>query len=203
MNDQPTIAQLLLIAAADLKPTFGLNDLAMRAWRNQPDKFGLCGYESQSCDPNKVAYTVMGEKGLVRRGYLDKVGQKLYALTTRGREEAERAKGGEARSLPVVRLDRAREDLLSRLLLSRALLRYRSGQRDTVNRTDAAAFWHRGTADDVDALVDAARQAAHRHGVELRTGRVVSQAELDELGRANAWLRKRFGSLVRAWEDEQ
>lgn len=74
----------LLHAAQRLSTTFSAEELVVAAW--QEDKaFGLSGYADLYPNSNKVLASLMGEKGLVKRGYFKKMGSKLYSLTPEGR----------------------------------------------------------------------------------------------------------------------
>lgn len=62
--------------------------LVVEAWTADKKAFGLKGYADRFPDANAVLCYLMGKTGLVRRGLLEKVGQKLYQLTEAGRERA-------------------------------------------------------------------------------------------------------------------
>ena len=77
---------------------FSAEALIVAAWQKYPQTFGLKGYAEQYPDSNKVLTSIMGEKGLARRGWLVKMGQKLYALTREGRQVVRRLLPGRRRS---------------------------------------------------------------------------------------------------------
>src|SRR6266436_2759849 len=71
--------------------------LLVASWQKFPKSFGLKGYSDQYPDSNKVLSSIMGERGLARRGWLSKMGQKLYSLTKEGRQVVQRLQtGGES-----------------------------------------------------------------------------------------------------------
>jgi len=80
-----TVPEKILLAAHQLEEQgqspFSAEALIVAAWQKFPKTFGLKGYTDQHPDSNKVLSCIMGERGLARRGWLSKMGQKLYALT--------------------------------------------------------------------------------------------------------------------------
>src|SRR5947199_1903329 len=99
--DDFTVPEKILLAADTLdqagQSPFSAEALIVASWQKFPKTFGLKGYTEQHPDSNKVLSCIMGERGLARRGWLAKMGQKLYALTREGRQVVQRLKeGGEA-----------------------------------------------------------------------------------------------------------
>src|SRR4029078_2310745 len=80
-----TVPEKILMAADHLEKQgqspFSAEALIVASWQQFPKTFGLRGYTDLYPDSNKVLSSIMGEKGLARRGWLSKMGQKLYALT--------------------------------------------------------------------------------------------------------------------------
>src|SRR5579884_1378433 len=89
-----TVPEKILLGAHALEEAgqspFSAEALIVSAWQKFPQAFGLKGYAEQYPDSNKVLSSIMGEKGLAKRGWLAKMGQKLYALTREGRRSEER-----------------------------------------------------------------------------------------------------------------
>jgi hypothetical protein len=194
-----TANQKILLAARDLeargfKP-FTIEALTVAAWKSCPKSFGLKGYESLHPNSNVIYASIMGEGRLVRRGWLEKKGPKLYELSAQGRAEAERIAGGDSgrRKTGVIQPSRECEAELDRLLVSRAVIRLRGGNALTLNRTDADAFWLHGDGEAVEAVILAARACLVGGVVKLRSGREVREAELSEVSLVNAWLSVKFG----------
>src|SRR5438105_7281768 len=77
-----TVPEKILLAADQLEKEgqspFSAEALIVASWQKFPKTFGLKGYTDQYPDSNKVLSSIMGVKGLARRGWLLKVGQKLY-----------------------------------------------------------------------------------------------------------------------------
>src|SRR5205814_934824 len=84
-----TLPEKILLAAYGLEEAgqspFSAEALIVAAWQKFPRAFGLKGYLEQYPDSNKVLAAIMGGKGIARRGWLAKMGQKLYSLTREGR----------------------------------------------------------------------------------------------------------------------
>src|SRR5205807_468685 len=100
-----TVPEKILLAADKLEKAgqspFSAESLIVAAWQQSPRTFGLKGYADQYPDSNKVLSSIMGEKGLARRGWLVKMGQKLYALTREGRQVVRRVLQQEDEPAPV------------------------------------------------------------------------------------------------------
>ena len=86
---EATVPEKILMAAFHLEERgespFSAEALIVTAWEKFPRTFGLKGYTDQYPDSNKVLSSIMGVKGLARRGWLIKMGAKMYALTRDGR----------------------------------------------------------------------------------------------------------------------
>src|SRR5271163_2839682 len=84
-----TVPEKILLAAEQLEKLgqspFSAESLIVASWQQFPKTFGLKGFADLYPDSNKVLSSIMGVKGLARRGWLSKMGQKLYALTREGR----------------------------------------------------------------------------------------------------------------------
>src|SRR5438105_14789763 len=93
-----TVPEKILLAAHQLEEQgqspFSAESLIVASWQKFPRTFGLKGYADQYPDSNKVLSCIMGERGLARRGWLSKMGQKLYALTKEGRHVVHRLQSG-------------------------------------------------------------------------------------------------------------
>src|SRR5262249_3537218 len=108
-----TVPEKILLAAFELEEQgtspFSAEDLIVGSWKKFPKTFGLKGYADQSPDSNKILTSIMGEKGLARRGWLAKMGQKLYTLTREGRQAVRRIMQGEE-APPVERTSKLSRD---------------------------------------------------------------------------------------------
>jgi hypothetical protein len=158
-----TVPEKILLAAYELEEggqsPFSAESLVVGAWQKYPRTFGLKGYDEQYPDSNKVLASIMGEKGLARRGWLVKMGQKLYALTRDGRHVVRRLlQGGDppAADRPV-KLSRDQDKLLQGLFASTAYDKYREGRRQELTFADACRFWNvteNLNGDALDARLD-------------------------------------------------
>ncbi len=96
-KDRLSITEKLLLAAYELEESgrrpFSAEDLVVSAWQKFPDAFGLAGYRNSTSslaypDSNRVFAEIMGSKPIRKRGFLKKVGTKMYQLTEAGHEHA-------------------------------------------------------------------------------------------------------------------
>ena len=211
MNDiaECTLPEKILLAGSHLEEQgqspFSAEALIVAAWQKYPRTFGLKGYEERHPDSNKVLAGIMGEKGLPRRGWLAKVGQKLYALTREGRQVVRRLQQGEDVPPPKAprpfRLSREQDLLLQSLLASAAGAKFRQGRHAEWTFSEAGRFWDMGDrlGDAVDARLDEIQStlgAVERHlgpdSLVLGNGRSVSGPEVGRLCDAHEQLEQRF-----------
>src|SRR5437667_1056181 len=115
-----TVPEKILLAAQQLddrgQSPFSAEALIVASWQKFPKTLGLKGYADQYPDSNKVLSCIMGERGLTRRGWLAKMGQKLYSLTREGKQVVIRLQtGGEpppTGQQPAVKISRDQEKYL-------------------------------------------------------------------------------------------
>ncbi len=142
-----TVPEKILLAAHQLEEAgqspFSAEALIVAVWQQNPRTFGLKGYAEQYPDSNKVLTSLMGEKGLARRGWLNKVGQKLYALTREGRHAIRRLRHEEPPPAPseTVTISRDQDKLLQTLYASSAVRKYQEGHKQDLTFADACRFW--------------------------------------------------------------
>lgn len=163
MSAENTLPEKLLLAAAHLEDTgqtpFSAEALIVSAWQKYPRTFGLKGFEEKYPDSNKVLSGIMGEKGLPNRGWMVKVGQKLYTLTRDGRQVVRKLLQGEdvppltAKRATPEKLARESDLLLQAMLCGTAYQKHRQGRQDEWTFSDACRFWDVG--DRVGGAVDA------------------------------------------------
>src|SRR5579875_20937 len=92
MGNELTVPGRILSCAAELdreRGTFTAEDLVVRCWERFPDTFGLQGYADKHPDSNRVLTNIMGTKGMRGKGWLRKVGEKQYRLTSAGLSDGE------------------------------------------------------------------------------------------------------------------
>src|SRR5262245_12497698 len=181
-----TVPEKILLAADQLEKDgqspFSAEALIVAAWQKFPRAFGLKGYTDQHPDSNKVLSSIMGEKGLARRGWLVKMGQKLYSLTREGRQVVRRVLRQEdaPEAAPSnVRLAREQEQFLLGLLDSTAAGKFEEGRKQDLTFADACRFW--GVTENMkgDALDTRLRQLEeHLGGLE----RLLADADAELTG---------------------
>jgi hypothetical protein len=203
-----TLPEKILLAASVLEAAgqspFSAEALIVTVWQKYPRTFGLKGYAEQYPDSNKVLASLMGEKGLTKRGWLSKVGQKLYSLTREGRIMVRRLRQEEEPEAPVepVRLSQAQETLFLQLLASSAYQKFRDGRKQQLTFADACRFWNiaehlNGEALDnrLSQLRGALAEVERALGsgqAELRSGQTLSAEELGQLVDMDGYMEDRF-----------
>jgi hypothetical protein len=204
-----TVPEKILLAAHDLEEQgqspFSAEALIVASWQKFPRTFGLKGYADQYPDSNKVLTSIMGEKGLARRGWLAKMGQKLYSLTREGRQAVRRLLHDEP-AAPVeksVKLSREQEKFLLSLLANPAVEKYQEGLKLELTFADACKFWGisenlRGEALDsrmnrLRASLAEVERVVGSGSLDLSNGRSVGQEEVKLLHKVDDYLGDRFG----------
>jgi hypothetical protein len=144
------VAEKLLIAAYQLELSgvrpFSAEDLVVAAWERYPDTFGLAGHIDETGralypDSNRVFAEIMGAKPIRKRGFLEKVGNKTYQVTSTGQARvAELMAGPETPSLKAA-LSRKHKEELRNLLNSRAFAKWKQQRPDEITFMDACGFW--------------------------------------------------------------
>ena len=204
-----TVPEKILLAAEQLEKEghspFSAEALIVASWQKFPKSFGLKGYTDLYPDSNKVLSSIMGVKGLARRGWLLKMGQKLYSLSKEGRALIQKIlEGGEAppSSADSVKLTREQEKFLLHLFGSTAVHKFEEGRKQDLTFADACRFWSitenvhgealnarlhqvRANLGDMDRLVSRAPS-------ELSNGRLVTLDDLTQLSDIHAYLEERF-----------
>jgi hypothetical protein len=204
-----TVSEMILLAAMDLEEhgesPFSAESLIVTSWQKYPRTFGLKGYADQYPDSNKVLASIMGQKGLARRSWLVKMGQKLYALTREGREAGRQLMHGEEEPAPVgevVTLVRDQEKFLQGLFASTALQKFQEGRKQELTFADGCRFWgitENLRGDVLDARMDRFRdnladvkRALGNASATLSNGRSVEPEDIAELGQVHTYLNERF-----------
>ena len=189
---------------------FSAEDLVVACWREFPDDFGLQGYEQLYPDSNMVYRYIMGQSSIVKKhNWMHQTRRKTYRLSTQGVSHALTLVGdGDQAGESRVRIDRAREAVLTRLLRSRALMKSRTG--DEVVFREACAFWGivpRSASEEYrfarreleDSLVAAEARMEKTPGGSLfvpEVNRPVTQETLSELRHLDSKLREDFAGEI-------
>lgn len=212
-----TAPQKVLMAAHHLESQgqtpFSAEALIMASWSGNFHTFGLKGFEDQHPDSNRVLSCIMGEKGLARRGWLTKVGQKLYSLSQDGQDEVARLLHPpetrpariRVRAVKVVtkaRVNAEQEKAYVHLLGAVAYRRFREGMKWEITFRDACNFWSitDETAGDavtqaverVPLLVSEIEQVLENGFVELSNGRTIGKDDLHQLANVHDYLLGQF-----------
>jgi hypothetical protein len=207
-----TVPEKILLAAFQLEEQgqspFSAEALIVAAWQKYPRTFGLKGYDEQYPDSNKVLASIMGEKGLTRRGWLSKPGQKLYSLTHDGRRVVRRLLHGDDQPEPLrkdrpVKLAKEHDKLLQGLFVTSAYEKFREGRQQELTFADACRFWsitENLTGEALDgrldnlraALADIERQIG-LGSANLSDGHSITLDDVGVLGDIHNHLLQRFG----------
>ena len=213
-----TVPEKILLASLHLEEQgqspFSAEALIVAAWQQYPKTFGLKGYTDQYPDSNKVLSSIMGVRGLAGRGWLAKVGQKLYTLTRDGRQVVRRLQQGGDTPAPAVvtqKVSAEQEQLLSRLWTTTAVEKWQEGRKPDLTFSDACGFWDitesmRGSI--VNARLDQLRagfadltQLLTGGDATLRNGRCLVMEDVQHLRDLDNYLMERFArhlSLLRS-----
>ena len=213
-----TVPEKILLAAWQLEEEgqspFSAEALIVASWQKFPRTFGLKGYADQYPDSNKVLASIMGEKGLARRGWLAKMGQKLYSLSREGQQVVRRLRhdGDEqpTRDDDATKLTREQEKSLLGLLDSAASDKFQEGRKQEITFAEACRFWCIGEnqhGETIDSRLNRMRagladleRVVGSAGTTLTTGRSISEDDLNLVRGIDNYLAERFGrhlSLLR------
>jgi DNA-binding PadR family transcriptional regulator len=213
-----TTSQKILIAAFRLEEKghspFSAEELIVAAWQESQRTFGLKGFIELYPDSNRVLSCIMGEKGLARRGWLSKMGKKLYSLSRQGKEEARRLLegGAEATAGSLPRTTRPKpvqapvvrelEQHLMNLISAPAVRRFSEGMKREISYRDACRFW--GLSDNIhgeavdkqlskvqDAIAEAEGMMVGDN-LELSNGQSISSEDLKDLVTVHKFLLEQF-----------
>jgi hypothetical protein len=204
-----TVPEKILLAADQLEregqSPFSAEALIVGSWLKFPKTFGLKGYTDQYPDSNKVLSSIMGVKGLANKGWLLKMGQKLYSLSREGRQVVRNLlQDGEPEvTAPAVqKLTREQEKFLLHLFGSTAVHKFEEGRKQDLTFADACRFWNitesvhgealnsrlhqlRANLADIDRVVS-------KSSTELSNGRCVTLDDIALLSDIHAYLEERF-----------
>ena len=206
--DECTVPEKILLAADQLdkqgQSPFSAEALIVAAWQKFPRTFGLKGFTDQYPDSNKILSSIMGEKGLARRGWLVKMGQKLYALTRDGRQVVRRVMLQEEDPGPahLVKLARDQEKFLQGLLDSSAVQKFEENRKGELTFADACRFWGVSENTKGDALDSKLGQFSNHLSEldrifadadsELSNGRIVTAGDVRVLINIHRYMEDRF-----------
>ncbi len=214
MAETITTSSKLLVAALFLEEKgttpFCLEDLVLAAWRQYPFAFGLKGYEKDHPDTHRSYSYLMGQKGLVAKGMLNKKEQD-YTLTPTGRAKAytvaERSGLSIARRGTAYELEEELDTWLSNALVSDSVFKARQGLERDIESNDVFNFF-RINASSTPTKIDLARDKAAENihilnklviqsdSLLLRNGRFTTEKDILLVCRVHRLLESRFKSLL-------
>ena len=222
--DQLTIPEKLLLAALQARErskTFTAEDLVVEAWQMFPDTFGLAGYSDKYPDSNRVLTNIMGTKGMRGKGWLQKVGEKQYRLTSKGLTDGEARSNftGQAETRLRAELDRRTTKALERLVNTSAVKKEFGEQLGPLTFNDACGFWDIssrsnantliGRLSDVLVLLERARESLVSRGdsdsIKVRRDKITAD-DLDRLIKLHEDMQEQFKSelnVIRRRTDER
>jgi hypothetical protein len=210
-----SVSDKLIIAAYRLtasgKSPFTAEDLVISAWQNYPDTFGLSGHVDENGrnaypDSNRVFAEIMGTKPVRQRGYLVKVGNKLYRLTEVGTQYASQIQS-DSTGIEKLSLARPLKDELHRLLHANAVEKFRNGQIDDITFHDACGFWKissRSTAieftgryNNIERLLSSAKAISQDRDTALRHGgNAITLSDVESMLNVHHLMRERFSQEI-------
>ena len=207
--DDFTVPEKILLAAENLEKQgqspFTAEMLIVASWQKFPGTFGLKGFTEKYPDSNKILSSIMGEKGLARRGWLVKMGQKLYAMTREGRNVVRRVMMEEEEPAPAgttQRMGRDHERFLKVLFDSTAVQKFEDNRKADLSFADACRFW--GVTENMkgeqldEMLEDVERTLAELDRMladtdsEMSGGRVVQAGDIRVLTNIHRYMQDRF-----------
>src|SRR4051812_16563646 len=185
---------------------FSAEALIVASWQKFPKTFGLKGFAEQYPDSNKILSSIMGEKGLARRGWLVKMGQKLYALTREGRQVVRRVMLQEEEhptaDATSVKLNRDQERFLLNLLDSSAVQKFEESRKAELTFADACRFWGitenmKGEAlderlEEMNRVLTELDRVFADADAEMSSGRVVSAGDIRVITIIHRYMEDRF-----------
>jgi hypothetical protein len=207
--DEFTVPEKILLAADLLdkegQSPFSAEALIVASWTKFPKTFGLKGYADQYPDSNKILSSIMGEKGLARRGWLVKMGQKMYALTREGRSVVRRVLLQEdepSAAGTTLKLTRDQEKFVNTWLDSTAVQKFEENRKAELTFADACRFWGITENTKGDAL-DSRLQQVHEMLMDLErlfadqdaqasNGRAISGGDIRVLTNIHRYMEDRF-----------
>jgi hypothetical protein len=205
-----TVPEKILLAADSLdqegQSPFSAEALIVVSWQKFPKTFGLKGYVEQYPDSNKILSSLMGEKGLAKRGWLVKMGQKLYALTREGRQVVRRVLLGEEEEeqppAAVMRLQRELERFVLALLDSSAVQKFEDNRKAELTFADACRFWgvtENMKGDQLDAKLELVQtnlteldRLSSDADAQLSSGRLMTAGDVRVLTNIHRYMEDRF-----------
>lgn len=212
-----SITEKLLLAAYKLEKSgrrpFSAEDLVVSAWQKFPDAFGLAGYRNDAGslaypDSNRVFAEIMGSKPIRKRGFLKKVGTKMYQLTEVGSEHARNFLMNRGPQIQKAGLPRDIEEELKRLFTSKPVEKFKNNRFEDITFYDTCSFWGisprssaielEGRIANLEKVIELARRAVNEKMATFEHGsQAFGDSELDLLLRLHKELLRRFDEEIK------
>lgn len=225
MSMRITVADRLLIVAYRLGgeqcKAFSAEQLAVRAWKEFPESFGLRGMlddegRPEYPDSNRVFAEIMGSKPLRKRGLLEKISDKTYRLTEAGKQRASLLSGETIEDVARRKLDRSLQENMRRLFRTRAYTKSRAGRMTDITFFDACSLWGispRSSAMHLEAKLAHIKEIMYRVKEYIGSGTIVldrssevSASDIDGLIQLHSDLQNKFAEeldVIRQRTDER
>lgn len=221
-QNMKSILEKLLIAAFELeekghKP-FSAEDIVVASWQKFPDAFGLAGYQDRYPDSNRVFAEIMGSKPIRKKGYLIKVGEKLYQLTDSGKQYAKSlTEDTLKRETEKAQFTREIKKELKRYFESRAVLKYIEKRSSEITFYDLCALFGisprstyielEGRLSNFNNIISRAREIAAKKNFSFEHGgKQYSLADIEMLIELKNFLLNKFDNdlnVIRQRRDER
>ena len=148
------------------------------AWTKYPDDFGLDGYSGQFPDHHRVYCSLYGRRGLVAKGYLVHIGEKLFRVPKDGETVAEMPGAG----------------VFLRSRNSDAYRMYADGKKNEIGYKEASAFWDLDHSGDPVKQIDDLETAINLYQ-DFASGNDIEHCRV--LLHCSRWMEDRFESLLK------
>lgn len=168
-------------------------EIVLQAWKDFPSSFSLRNHPEHpdASDVHKKLYQSLKTDGLVAS-----LGNKIFRLTEKGIEEAQRiSERAVGKPKPVridaVRLSRSEESFIEQALKSRTFSAWKAGERDGLVDYDARVFFQFSTATPIDE-----RRRRKSAGLEaIEKARAMGAGDSTALHELATFLADRFSNL--------
>lgn len=214
-HDGMSLKEVLLVVAMGLEkssvPPWHQSQLIEAAWQLNKKLFGLELLYDRYPDSNKVMVNLMGEKGLTKTGFLEKVSPKKYKLTQKGRKAVCRLQ--EVEYLPPGRtsIDDDGAELLMRLFeWQRMTDAWIANRRNELSTTDAMEFYSPfqrsgwgGKLKAAETILSDVLSILEGVTLVLPNGRSVESKDVRDLLEMHEFLSKRFGGRLRQMDEDR
>jgi hypothetical protein len=171
-------ARHLILAACKGRGVLTSSEVVVYSWLTNRKQFGLEGFEQLYPDSRKILCELMGNRGLVAKGLMLKLGVKKYKVTLAGE-----AAIGCTRCKTAPTLSYA--EALAKVLSSTVYVHYKSGFKDRVSLQEAMPLIQLDLPPELD-----------EYDKLQSNGCVVSREQIKLLRDASEYYRRKFASKL-------